>query len=61
MPHPILRGPFRLLLRILTNFEEFRLYIVGGRPYMDEPLAGLLHREYYCLASVENGLFRNLD
>jgi len=30
-----------LPLAILTNFEEFKIYIVGGRPYMDEPLAGL--------------------
>ncbi len=30
-----------LPLAILTNFEEFKIYIVGGRPYLDEPLAGL--------------------
>ena len=30
-----------LPLAILTDFEEFKIYIVGGRPYMDEPLAGL--------------------
>jgi hypothetical protein len=30
-----------LPLAILTNFEEFKIYIVGGRPYLEEPLAGL--------------------
>src|ERR1039458_7101510 len=30
-----------LPLAILTNFWEFKIYIVGGRPYMEEPLAGL--------------------
>jgi hypothetical protein len=30
-----------LPLAILTDFEEFKVYIVGGRPHMDEPLAGL--------------------
>ena len=28
-------------LAVLTDFEEFKLYIVGGRPYQAEPLAGL--------------------
>ncbi len=26
---------------VLTDFEEFKIYIVGGRPYIEEPLAGL--------------------
>ncbi len=30
-----------LPLAILTNFEEFKIYIVGGKPHMDEPLVGL--------------------
>jgi hypothetical protein len=30
-----------LPLAILTDFEEFKIYIVGGRPHIDEPLAGL--------------------
>ena len=30
-----------LPLAILTDFEEFKVYIVGGRPHIDEPLAGL--------------------
>src|SRR5271157_4413137 len=30
-----------LPLAILTDFEEFKIYIVGGKPHMDEPLAGL--------------------
>jgi hypothetical protein len=28
-------------IAILTDFEEFKIYLVGGRPYMEEPLAGL--------------------
>jgi hypothetical protein len=28
-------------LAVLSNFEEFKIYIVGGKPYTDEPLAGL--------------------
>jgi adenine-specific DNA-methyltransferase len=28
-------------LALLTNFEHFNLYIVGGRPYLAEPLVGL--------------------
>jgi hypothetical protein len=30
-----------LPLSILSNFEEFKIYIVGGKPHTDEPLAGL--------------------
>jgi len=30
-----------LPLAMLSNFEEFKIYIVGGKPYTDEPLAGL--------------------
>ena len=30
-----------LPLAILTDFEEFKIYLVGGKPQMDEPLAGL--------------------
>src|SRR5208337_4283421 len=29
-----------LPLAILTDFEEFKIYIVGGRPYLSEPQAG---------------------
>jgi hypothetical protein len=30
-----------LPLAILSNFEEFKIYIVGGKPYTDEPHVGL--------------------
>ncbi|MGA3144136.1 MAG: N-6 DNA methylase [Verrucomicrobiota bacterium] len=30
-----------LPLAVLTDFEEFKIYIVGGKPHMDEPLVGL--------------------
>ena len=28
-------------LAVLTDFEELKIYIVGGRPHIDEPLVGL--------------------
>lgn len=31
-------------LAVLTDFEEFKLFIVGGRPHLDEPDAGLWRR-----------------
>lgn len=30
-----------LPLAILSDFEEFKIYIVGSKPHMDEPLVGL--------------------
>ncbi len=30
-----------LPLAVLTDFEEVKIYVVGGRPYLDEPDAGL--------------------
>ena len=30
-----------LPLAVLTDFEELKIYIVGGKPHMDEPLVGL--------------------
>jgi hypothetical protein len=30
-----------LPLATLSDFEEFKIYVVGGKPQMDEPLAGL--------------------
>jgi len=30
-----------LALAVLSDFEEFKIYIVGGKPRLDEPLAGL--------------------
>jgi hypothetical protein len=30
-----------LPLAILSDFEEFKIYIVGGKPHQDEPLVGL--------------------
>jgi hypothetical protein len=30
-----------LPLAVLSDFEEFKIYVVGGKPHMDEPLVGL--------------------
>ncbi len=30
-----------LPLAILSDFEEFKIYVVGGKPHVEEPLAGL--------------------
>ncbi|MEI7729850.1 MAG: TaqI-like C-terminal specificity domain-containing protein [Verrucomicrobiota bacterium] len=36
-----------LPLAVLTDFEEFKIYIVGGRPYKDEPEVGLWETWHY--------------
>ena len=45
-----------LPLAILTDFEEIKIYVVGGRPYMDEPQVGewkTYHFKQYPLIAQE--------
>ncbi len=59
-------------LALLTDFEEFKIYIVGGKPHLDEPLVGewkswhfrqypLIARDLWNLLSQEKTAAGSID